>query len=137
MKELFVPYNIAVALKDAGFREPCIQWGDLWGHDRREFVDGSTYDYESFYLKKFKDVVLYPTYDQVIDWFEKKHNIFVSWSVGDYGIFNAKILTFADDNQEAVKNWWDDNHLFDERKDALDRGILKAIELIKQQGDRC
>ena len=46
-------------------------------------------------------------------------------------------LTFADDNQEAVKNWWDDNHLFDERKDALDRGILKAIELIKQQCDRC
>ncbi len=76
MKEHCVPLHLAMKLKKAGFKEPC-----LFGYDKcdmffkdllqaREF-DGVNYNSSAYCCSA-------PFWEQVIDWFRKEHN----WNVG-------------------------------------------------------
>jgi len=64
MKDLFVSYALAVALKEKGFDEPCFAWYDWVGKEL--FIND----------RSFQDInpTNAPLYQQVIDWFMVKHN---------------------------------------------------------------
>jgi len=68
MKEQFVPYEIAIKLKEKGFDEPCLAWSTEYGEyilvETKEGEDSNT----------FRGISI-PLWQQVIDWFRVKYNL--------------------------------------------------------------
>ena len=78
----FVPYNLALKLKELGFNEPCLSGYN----DRREptvtvHVQGRNVDTFNYYERQSQYFVLRPTFSQVFRWFEKNHTLkcWVEW----------------------------------------------------------
>ena len=67
MKHLFVPYDIAVKLKEKGFDEECM---GIW--QKPDFLHLGTSYWEGITMKKR---VRAPMYQQAVDWLREKHNI--------------------------------------------------------------
>lgn len=133
MNKLFVPYPIAVALKEIGFDELCL---GLFTED------GLQYDGEEYSLPFHNSIanepgidtrlVAAPIYEQVIDWFIEKYNLFLMW---DRQPKKKNIFEFFYFIKQG--NGWDTEPLFsgtfNSRPKALNAGIEKCIQLIKQQ----
>jgi hypothetical protein len=65
----FVPYELALELKQLGFDEQCFSFYDS---------DGELYESEGYYKKGynvFDEEVIAPLYQQAFRWFREKHNI--------------------------------------------------------------
>lgn len=80
MKNLFVPYEIAKQLKEKGFDEPCIC---VYKKGVKKTVYPVLSNEPSYPFKTVKNTQTgslhfsSPLYQQVIDWFEEKHNIII------------------------------------------------------------
>jgi hypothetical protein len=72
MKNLFIPYELAVIAKEKGFDEPCLGWFLLEGGGAKSM----------FILEKCPKqdmgLCLSPLYQQLIDWLEEKYKIIIS-----------------------------------------------------------
>ncbi len=82
MGKLFVPYELAVKLKEKGFDEYCFAYYDK----NKILLSGGSIAHSQRLTnlknsniknggKEFIDCPTAPTYDQVIDWFIEKHKI--------------------------------------------------------------
>lgn len=120
MKELFVPYEIALEFKKLGFDKYC--FGVFYTMDGKnwQLTDISHLEILDEMYDFGKDAILKsPTYQQVIDWFQEKYDIYI----GKTG-YNDKI---------TPKRWVyhvDDYYVQDQ---SLDGAIKYAIELIKNK----
>ena len=95
VESLFVPYEIALALKELGFNEPCLLY-IIYVQDEDAvtkipykpeiYIDGYTpkfkYDYnEECLMTELKDTLKYkvtlkiPTFSQAFRWFREKYNL--------------------------------------------------------------
>ena len=77
MKNEFVPYDMAVALKEIGFDEPCFMMYDKT--ELSEAVNTKTYklhplDYNNF--DALPNCISAPLYQQAFRWFREKHGLF-------------------------------------------------------------
>lgn len=126
MNKHFVPYDIAKELKEIGFDEPCFKYYDQ-SKDICSALQLVKWNSES------KVLIAAPLYDQVIDWLIEKYNLHVytdqdtssKWRYVISVDWNRKDVPIEDEFQGKWKH--------KERKLALNEGILKAIELIKQK----
>lgn len=69
----FIPYELAVKLKELGFEANCLTF---YNYDKKiEFNDdwACMPDYES---KRDRNECLAPLWQQAFDWFREKHNIY-------------------------------------------------------------
>lgn len=114
MQREFVPYELAVKLKELGFDEECFGYyvdGELdlkW-----RFIDAVQFGY--------RESVLAPLWQQAFDWFTRKG--LHSYIEGAYPWFRYYINT-ADDRYEGFK------HLkIEETREAC---LLKLIELCEK-----
>ena len=132
MKQYFVPYDIAKELKEIGFDEICLAW--YYPDKNHTLTDlGKGFAKAKDFGNYTKDsAILAPLYDQVIDWLESNHQLFLY----------TDRMPRARNKMEyyySIKsgNGFDTEPIFsgtfDDRKSALNRGIKKAIELIKQK----
>ena len=131
MKKLFVPYEIALKLKELGFNEEC-------------FGEYRQFDGDTPYLQLYQDIdscstddadycytteCLAPLYQQVIDWFREKHD------------FNIEILRLKEDREKywgciTTKELYPEYLDFSDGNDyytTKEKTILKAIEIIKNK----
>ncbi len=125
MKNLFVPYNLALLAKEKGFNEPCLGYYDVknqkiypsegmisnWFNTTNENVG---FDW------KFSA----PLYQQLIDWFREKHSIWIEVQVVFY---QGSIYYIA-----WVRNT---KHLYDSSNistyyEALSKALEEAFKLI-------
>lgn len=67
MNQLFVPYHLAVKLREKKFLEECLAWWPLDVRLDEPHIGKGTI--------QGKWSVLSPLYQQVFDWFRTKHNI--------------------------------------------------------------
>ena len=78
MDSLFVSYNISEKLKNAGFDYPCFAY--YWDRDfSKNYINKERLHYTIQY-KNHNDIpsrVSAPLYDQVRNWFRKKHNLYL------------------------------------------------------------
>ena len=76
MNHLFVPYKIALQLKEKGFNEDCLAYYQqklgaevlrfIWEEDTNPFNN------------LLSDTITAPLYQQVIDWFRETHNLVIN-----------------------------------------------------------
>jgi hypothetical protein len=129
--DLFVPYNIAFELKRLKFNESCLAFFD----ERKElklierpaafWSRNDSVDWNHTIFRKGKvNLCTAPTWEQVIDWFEKNHGLYLyvgthsyEWSAGVY------------DLRSGLEFHW--THLPSKsRKEGLIESILKGIKTI-------
>ena len=74
MKHLFVPFEIALKLKELGFVEPCIAFYSYETSEiypvMQEPTKGSHFNTGNFLV-----TLRAPLFQQVFDWFREKHNL--------------------------------------------------------------
>lgn len=91
MEDQFVPYELALKLKELGFDEPCIMYynnddylnigtdDDYWG-DYTGFIKWNSMPNSPW--KPFKPLTSAPLWQQAFDWFREKYGLY-------YGILNS------------------------------------------------
>ena len=130
MENLFIPYELAVKLKDKGFDEHCLAYYKLDG----EFNLGGTYK-----NSEHGTSISAPLYQQVIDWFRVVHK----YSIETYTqsiIFEAELaagyhsvvfhLDIAIWQASKIVFDFNDGNTYDDYYVALTSAINAAIELI-------
>lgn len=119
-KKLFVPYNIAVKLKEKGFSEEFFKCYDL----ETKSLFNQDISFPFFYCIKQVEknkFIPAPIYQQATDWLEEKHNLLVHRVMG----FGPSHICFKLQDAKECKNI--DTFQGDK---ALDEAILAALELI-------
>lgn len=142
MKQEFIFYKEALALKELGFDEPCFTFypkDDKIGfngkyHTIKEGYKNSTVNdiWIKKYNKDFKCVTA-PTYSQAFRWFREKHGLFIAPNVISYEngpylwffVINSTILPFGTDLGET-----DDFNTYEEAELAC---LKKLIKIVKQK----
>jgi hypothetical protein len=71
MKKEFVPYEIALELKELGFDEPC--FGYYWIHDKELILNLNT-PFQGYH-KGFDGSISAPTFSQAFRWFREKQEL--------------------------------------------------------------
>jgi len=123
MKEQFVPYELAIKLKEKGFDESCFGLYNIY----ETYGQHGIINISDLLLinvnKGFKgeNAIIAPLYQQVIDWFRKKYNIiievqflggltketaqyiFTVWVGEEYGIENDDSTQDWSNNYEEVR----------------------------------
>jgi len=126
MNKLFVPYKIALALKELGFNERCLS---RFPKITTEYAIRDNLDVnECLLIGGYKPVdIPGPLYQQVIDWFREKHDIHI---IIDYYYDGTKWRYKIDYINSII---YDDVEMdgFQSYYKALNSAINKVIELIK------
>jgi hypothetical protein len=130
MEKEFIPYGLAVKLKELGFDEPC--FGSYYNYSEENFKEGELgYDYRgelnigySEYYYGIKYYILAPTWQQAFRWFRQEHNlkfhiredVWNNWcslkmirhddyiSIGEYKTYEEAELTCLTKLIEIVEN---------------------------------
>ncbi len=123
MKQLFVTPEIAIALKEKGFNEPCL------GHYNSNnefmfFADVRNCNTNS----EFGFYPTVPTHQQVTDWLREKHKIFITVDVSPYPtlLSYGHIKTFTD----RKGKWTNDQDSPLPYYKALNKAIEESLKLI-------
>jgi hypothetical protein len=127
MEKEFVPYELALDLKQLGFDEPCFAYysydGDyILGIDEVRFDTISTYDQNSN-LSEDSNACTAPLYQQAFRWFREKHNLFGQVNIHTYFIYNISNGDF-----KMVKKY---DKLFETYEEAELECLKKLIEIVK------
>lgn len=125
MRKLFVPYELAVKLKELGFNEPCLA---RYYNNGKEFILKPT---ANNLVGSY--VVLTPLYQQVFDWFREEHNIHSYINLTNIqGRLTYHVNICSVDKHEVGVSRVTLCNLFDFKtyEEALERGLLEALELI-------
>ena len=101
MKHLFVPYELALKLKEKGFDEPCFgaYFNSVITPDEFELnLDlGMQHDY-FLNINLLNNACAAPLYQQLIDWFREKHNTHIeirvtkTWDADHWLCYVLKII---------------------------------------------
>lgn len=122
-QELFVPYNIAVLLKEKGFNE-FFNIGKLTSLYDKDGVHTQYQNYGVMYSGVSKGYISAPLYTQVIYWFRMTHKIHIGTTISSRELYRYEVSHWKQLKQESCKQW--NQYTFTK----LDKAIEKALKLI-------
>lgn len=149
MKELFVPYALAIQLKEKGFQEPCLAYYQV----SKLFSEGYKLNYIQYEEDNplinnmlSKDISA-PLYQQVIDWFRENYEIYISSFIQFQNkiedeceeeiiyIYELMSLTKTRKEELSYHPYVEDSNYFENSKDqsyygSLNEVIEEALRLI-------
>ena len=136
MKEQFVTYEIALALKELGFDEECLVY---FNNDKyRDLIctceNGMDGD---FTVHHYSGDVNAPLWQQVIDWFDNK-NIIIGIDINPGTLFYRVHLYkryYHNPGRLIIGEYFLSGEFnnFISKEEAREQAILKAIELCKEK----
>ena len=136
MKEQFVTYEIALALKELGFDEECLVY---FNNDKyRDLIctceNGMDGD---FIVHHYSGDVNAPLWQQVIDWFDNK-NIIIGIDINPGTLFYRVHLYkryYHNPGRLVIGEYFLSGEFnnFISKEEAREQAILKAIELCKEK----
>lgn len=148
MKEQFVTYEIAKELKELGFDEICIACYITNGNEikiKYEKPDYLLSQEKAAYIFDYEwhgteyNTILAPLWQQAIDWFREKHQIFIHIKTDATcePKFGFSIYKFIGNPKDLTKEeWYWENPILNEYlyrtyEEAREEGIIEAFKLIK------
>lgn len=144
MKNLFVPYRLAIIAKEKGFNEQCLAW--YRAYNFKPDIHYSLYPENSRTNSRFikGDGFTYataPIYQQLLDWFREVHKLIISVDIvgddKDYPKYYPVIYKEEKDGKtdymlEELKSNYKDviKNSFNDYYTALNTALEKAFKLI-------
>lgn len=130
MEKELVSYEIALALKELGFNEPCFTYyydisGELRKNISVDIHNGWTY------FPNLKLITLAPTFSQAFRFFRERHGLYGLYTMGDYeNNFYWQIWR----NDYITKTYITaSNYVFEKYEEAEQACLLKLIEIVKNK----
>lgn len=130
MEKELVSYEIALALKEFGFNEPCFTYyydisGELRKNISVDIHNGWTY------FPNLKLITLAPTFSQGFRFFRERHGLYGLYTIGDYeNNFYWQIWR----NDSITKTYITaSNYMFETYEEAELACLLKLIEIVKNK----
>lgn len=128
MEKEFIPYNLALELKDLGFDEPCFRFKNNISNVFEQKIEG--YDWNQ--VEKFVSI---PTFSQAFRFFREKYqmNANIDWN------FYAELMNRLPDKNfyYVVKNKIGNNKILSESFETYEEAevecLKKLIEITKEQ----
>jgi len=120
MKNIFVPYELAVIAKEKGFNEKCINYYSKIDKQLSYSMDGVV-------MLKVDDFnstnhVSAPLYQQIVDWFRKNHNIAIEPTTW------VEVTTWMVRNRMTNETIW--NNAIKDYYEGYNKAIEEALKLI-------
>jgi hypothetical protein len=83
MKDQFIPYELALELKEIGFNEPCLGYYYFLSNGDKELIlhEHSNSSINSHYPKEISAIL----WQQAFDWFRKEHNLHGDFRINQFG----------------------------------------------------
>jgi hypothetical protein len=120
MKNEFVPYNLAIQLKELGFDEPCFGW---WFADEEMLIiDKST-------KSTSENIIQAPLFQQVFRWFRETYNL-----------HSCVAPVYEDETKKVILYWFwiqgfddfdSENIDYKTPEEAELACLIKLIEIVK------
>jgi len=133
MKHLFVPYELALKLKEKGFDEPCLYTihlenvGEVRNGHQMEWIDWNNF-IPSTNPSLGKCFISAPLYQQVVDFFREKHNVSIHVATNsDHTFFPMNEILSDDGSKLAGPPYIQNYRIYYE---ALTKAIEGALKLI-------
>ncbi len=125
MEELFVSYEIAKALKEKGFNNPCFGWWCLVGDGIPSLnIEQSN---RSNFQPDWDKTFLAPTHQQIIDWLREKHDLPIHiHSIWQHDSNNYSYQYHITANHEE----WNGTEHYKSFNEALNNAIEEAVKRI-------
>ena len=130
MEKELVSYEMALALKELGFDEPCFTYyydisGELRKNISVDIHNGWTY------FPNLKLITLAPTFSQAFRFFRERHGLYGLYTMGDYeNNFYWQIWR----NDYITKTYITaSNYVFETYEEAELACLLKLIEIVKNK----
>jgi hypothetical protein len=120
MKDLFVPYEQSLQLKELGFDEPCF---GIW------IGRGSKYDVmyvakqEDAWMAEQNDGILAPIFAQAFEFFREKYNLFGQVNIHTYFIYDISTPEIIKEYDKLTKTY----------KETELACLIKLIEITKNK----
>lgn len=129
MENLFVPYEVALKLKEKGFNEPCLARYD-------SFTLKLDYNFAGLY--PFDTIPIHlpaPLYQQAVDWLRIKHGIWLYVDIESEYFNEGKQFMFGWNVNQITTNKScgsadDSKSIFKTYNEALNKAIEEALKLI-------
>jgi hypothetical protein len=125
MKKEFVPYEIALALKELGFDEPCFYYYNL---DKKLFQVYNKYKINDTFKNSQDDhniMLSAPLYQQAFRWFREKYGLY--YKIHGYSDNTSFVFDIADGDFET---YYDECPTYEEAELAC---LIKLIEIVKNK----
>ena len=143
MKEEFVTYEQALALKELGFDEPCFTTYDHEGRLRNPFdyerseyektnvsyIEDSTQFLTNESLNSKSNFIIAPLKQQVFRWFRKNHGLYTDIFVDDNKTFGFMISYFVEEGRADTAI----TRHFETYEEAEHACLDKLIEMAKNK----
>ena len=131
--EDFVPYELALKLKDKGFRKPCIATYDKDGMLGYNYVQPTSIRAVGFEecLVYSNDCVMAPTISQVLKWLREEKNMFIEMFLynGKYSYLVKSVTQICEDDLfHECLNDGTANEEYDTYEEAALAGIKYTID---------
>ena len=127
MRNLFIPYKLAVIAKEKGFKDDCLKSISETGFENDYSILGAKN------WNEMKGIVSIPIYQQVVDWFREKHSITIEINLysrkfdvsNDFANMIFKITVIHPTKGDCVPRGRFQNYY-----EALNKAIEEAFKLI-------
>lgn len=132
MEKEFVTYEIALKLKELGFDEKC--FGYYSQNDTNDMHYLGIYQEEDYFLSGDVPSIVgpeAPLWQQAIDWFRKRHNMWIIISKKDEHFDNEIEFRIIPNRGDSI--YKDEFRSF---RKAREKAILKAIKLYQEKHNK-
>ena len=125
MKKEFIPYEIALALKELGFDEECFAYYNL----KEEITFKSCHNRVPIIMSGKKCGI--PLYQQAFRWFREKHNLYSTIALISNGLKDRAYMPMIDYiyPHKAIMDFVE----YETHEEAELECLKKLIEIVKEQ----
>ena len=120
MKHLFVPYELAVKLKEKGFDEPVI--ASYKSEFKNDIYPTKYWSEDNRNSMWIEGIISAPLYQQVIDWFREKHNLHIEVRRNLDG-WAYNIIEFSKGNKCIISKPNETEDYYQELKTAIEEAL--------------
>jgi ligand-binding sensor domain-containing protein len=132
MKKEFIPYELALKMKQLGFDEPCFaQWDEMQLYPLQQ--GGESAYFETNKNSRLSFNTMAPTFSQAFRWFREEYDLRI-WIESNHGVSKFEYV-IATTNHNFIDKQFNDFSSYKTYEEAELACLEKLIEIVEQKNE--